>query len=50
VIIYPILSEGLNLRAVFRILREAIRSTLQSNKPDPRLKDPASKSPRKKKR
>jgi hypothetical protein len=32
-----------------RLLREAIQWTLQSNKPDPRLKDPASKPSRKKK-
>jgi hypothetical protein len=34
-------------KAKYALLREAIQSTLQSNKPDPRLHDPA--APRRKK-
>ncbi len=34
----------------YALLREAIQSTLQNNRPDPRLKDPGTKPKRKKKR
>jgi len=37
-------------KAKHKVLREAIQSTLQSNRPDPRLKDPGKKPRQKKKR